>query len=569
MLRFVPPLTEDTAHLSELKIYKVLQESTLDGYVFHSLLLPDHANKVIGEIDFVLVTQHGILCLEVKGGEVLFEEGKWIKIDKYDNNYIGGEGPFKQALGNMFAFISKAKQTFPATHAIHATTIGCGVMFPDISFDAFGMEYDPRWIYDQKYAFKSIDDYLLNLYACWKERSITSGRHVEKLSDTQIEGIHKRLRSDFYFKVKLPAIIQAIDGQQILLTQEQFLLYESLFDNRRVLIEGGAGTGKTMIAADLFAREVEKGAKVLFLTFNKLLAETLKKRLKTPNDASQISCIHDYYINCTGLKEPTDPSKLNSFYSQELPESFSQLESHQKPIFDMVIVDEAQDILATMNLMNIEEMIDGGFASGRWYLFYDSNQNLYNKEFDEGMALINEYAPFKFNLVKNCRNTRQIARYIEDTTSIPTGKVFPITGEEVERIVVKDEGELLSEVQRIVKSLMKDGVSLSDVVILSSHRFENSGLSKVTKEPFKSICKFMVTKPESWFLAPPDTLRFITAYAFKGLETSVVIMIDFESGDREHPRGKAYTDMLRYTAISRAKVKLFDVVVNKDKSAGA
>ena len=39
--------------------------------VLHSLGIAEHANKIFGEIDFVILCNEGVLCLEVKGGQVM------------------------------------------------------------------------------------------------------------------------------------------------------------------------------------------------------------------------------------------------------------------------------------------------------------------------------------------------------------------------------------------------------------------------------------------------------------------------------------------------------------------
>ena len=48
-----------------------------------------------------------------------------------------------------------------------------------------------------------------------------------------------------------------------------------LQENLRVLVRGGAGTGKTLLALEEAARAARSGARVLFLCFNRLLADSL------------------------------------------------------------------------------------------------------------------------------------------------------------------------------------------------------------------------------------------------------------------------------------------------------
>jgi|InofroStandDraft_1065614.scaffolds.fasta_scaffold342115_1 Predicted NTPase (NACHT family) len=41
-----------------------------NAYILHSLGLPKHQSKIYGEIDFVIVCDRSVACLEVKGGRI-------------------------------------------------------------------------------------------------------------------------------------------------------------------------------------------------------------------------------------------------------------------------------------------------------------------------------------------------------------------------------------------------------------------------------------------------------------------------------------------------------------------
>lgn len=72
MPTFIPPyLGEQIKSNAERKMYDVLQQLQLkNAYVLHSLGLPKHKHKIYGEIDFVVVCERGVACLEIKGGRV-------------------------------------------------------------------------------------------------------------------------------------------------------------------------------------------------------------------------------------------------------------------------------------------------------------------------------------------------------------------------------------------------------------------------------------------------------------------------------------------------------------------
>lgn len=69
--------------------------------VLHSLGLSEHVTNVSGEVDFVVISTEGILCIEVKGGEVFRENWHWHFRNRYGDENTKNTGPFMQAQGNM------------------------------------------------------------------------------------------------------------------------------------------------------------------------------------------------------------------------------------------------------------------------------------------------------------------------------------------------------------------------------------------------------------------------------------------------------------------------------------
>ena len=66
------------------------------------------------------------------------------------------------------------------------------------------------------------------------------------------------------------------ESQLLTLTEEQYEKLDSLEENDRCLFEGGAGTGKTLIAGEFARREAVLGRKVGIFCYNKLLGSYIK-----------------------------------------------------------------------------------------------------------------------------------------------------------------------------------------------------------------------------------------------------------------------------------------------------
>jgi hypothetical protein len=76
-----------------------------NAIVFHSLMIPRHIYKMESEVDFVLLGKFGLICLEVKGGDITRHNGIW-RIGSKNNGYNSKEGPFKQASSGVQSLVN-------------------------------------------------------------------------------------------------------------------------------------------------------------------------------------------------------------------------------------------------------------------------------------------------------------------------------------------------------------------------------------------------------------------------------------------------------------------------------
>ena len=72
-----PPKLLDRTNKGEEDLRVILTKAfPKKNYIaLHSVGLSEHSTKPYSEADFVLITDFGIFCLEVKGGEVKREKG--------------------------------------------------------------------------------------------------------------------------------------------------------------------------------------------------------------------------------------------------------------------------------------------------------------------------------------------------------------------------------------------------------------------------------------------------------------------------------------------------------------
>lgn len=555
MLRMIPPMIADNCSSNaERKVFSALEGIQMDAVVFHSLGIGNHAQKVFGEIDFVVVCSEGILCLEVKGGAVFRKDGVWQCEDRYGVVHTSAEGPFRQAYGNMYALMNYIRKQLPYNHPLAMCLYAYGVVFPDITFTSKGPEIISEIIFDQRDSFSYFKDYIQQVFKYTKE--LLKEKHsidTARLGKDHLAQAERILRGEIGNAVSIGSLAQRTDEEILHLTEEQYQVMSMISENDRVLIKGGAGTGKTLLGLEHAKRKAAAGKKVLFLCYNKLLGSFLEFNVRQEPEIIRenitITHFHEY------LASNVDCSNVavfdSEFFNQQLPELFLQAceAGAITEQFDLVILDEGQDLLRFNNLACISEILNGGLESGCWYVFCDPAQNIYNKDFEEGMQILLSEKPVKLNLTTNCRNTQQIGR--SNTLISGLRQEAPvIQGEEVILHSYSSEDDFRDRLKHRVKELIKGGVKPGEIVILSPHTLVKSALKD--DKFFHSICPFQQIAGCKYTALRDDSLKFCTVHSFKGLDAKVVILIEIEHFEDEKSRE------LNYIGISRAR-SLLDI----------
>lgn len=546
MVTFIPPyMGEEIKSNAERKMYDVLQEMDLkNAYVLHSLGLPRHRSKIYGEIDFVVVCERGVACLEIKGGRVECRDGQWTFIDRYGTERQKPEGPFAQVTGNMFSLRDVLKKHFDRNPHMKNLLMASGVVFPDITFYSDSQEIIPEIVYDR--STEDISSYMNAVFDYWQARQ---HREPSKLSPSDIREIVQFLRADFCFIPSLNDRLEQVEKHLVRLTAEQAQLMDALGMNDHLIVEGGAGTGKTLLAAEYARKQVEQGRKVLYLTYNKNLAHHVVHALPE-TDLLKVVNIHALFGEYVPVDVPMMKENPQRYFAEILPEVFYdhisnlEQESLDKLQYDLLVMDEGQDILKPIYLYSLDCLLKGGLEKGRWVVFYDEKQNIYNPEYQDGMDILQSYAHTSFRLFVNCRNTVQIGTYSAKASGVAFGGFLRENGEEVGRISYADDHDFAGKIKELLKTLRGGGVSMGDVTFLSPKRYQNSKLSKAG---------VAVNELKDGFV--PDEKRpvYATIQGFKGLDAKVVILCDVDALRREK------FSQYMYIAGTRARTLLYIV----------
>ena len=550
MVTFIPQyFGEEIKSDAERKMFDVLQNLELNNaYVLHSLGLPRHETKPYGEIDFVVVCEEGVACLEIKGGRVECQNGVWRVTDRYGELAEKKESPFSQVIDNMFSLRKVLKEKFCDNKSIKFIFVACGVVFPDIDFQAHSEEVIPEIVYDKMTS--DISEYMKRVYGYWRSRLKWVPR---KLSLPEIKEIVSFLRGNFSFIPVLGAGLEDVDKRLIRLTEEQTYVIEGLSLNKRLLISGKAGTGKTLLALYYSRKQAALGKKVLYLTYNTNLAGRLSAQ-QPKSDCLEIINIHALIKKILNINKLMLNRNKEEYFNEILPEKFynylknlcsKELESLQ---YDVIVMDEGQDMFHPIYLQALGYLLKDGFENGQWAVFYDEKQNIYITDYQKGMDILESYSAVKFQLYKNCRNTVQIGTYCEKISGINMAEYIQENGEEVRKIKYSDDADFKKQIEELLKNLKNEQVAMKDVIFLSSKKYKNSKI-------YNSGIKVNVLNKR--FNASKDLPVFATIHGFKGLDSKVVILFDVEEIQKKN------FSTLFYIAGTRARTLLYIAATDK------
>lgn len=521
--------------------------------ILHSLGLSEHVNHIFGEIDFVVICSLGILCIEVKGGEVRRERGIWEFVNRYGKITQKSEGPFQQVQGNMQSLRIYLQKRLGKRDPLVSCQYASCVIMPDCDFTYRGIEIIPEILFD-KSNYHGLDETVALSFAYWKDALQRQyGFTGTGLDEYEMDRLANLLRGDFRFVPSMKDAIDTTTKALCVLTDEQYDILEALSDNERTLVSGTAGTGKTLLGMEQARRLHWAGNSVIYLCFNKSISEYVRYQFGKEGLNIKVCTLHSIMSN--GIPAEADSPE---YYEQILPERF--LKSNIKTEYDYLIVDEGQDLFRERYLPCLGKLVKGGLKDGSWIIFYDQNQNIYNNnnQFDACVAALKKCCAASYKLTVNCRNTKQIADANTLMTGVSNIGRAKVNGFKVQYLPYQDKEDEHRILDEILVSLKNDGISGSDIIILSKYSITNKN-NCLSKKPITKVAGVMKLCGQMWW-AKQTEIRFSTISAFKGLESKAVILIDVDGFTENAFR------MLNYVAISRASVLLY-ILYDKSKES--
>lgn len=444
-----------------------------------------------GEADFILMhPAHGLLVLEVKGGRLEIIEGQWWSVDRHNRRYTVKD-PFSQAMESKYSLLRYLAECGVDTRR---TPVCHGVVFPDIrKEDRIGWSAPSDIVID----VADLRDPVASVARIFKHWD-----HAASIPRSVEENIIQLLRPTRTLRLPLGERLESTREHLVRMTGRQKMAFRLFRRNRRALVVGGAGTGKTVLALARAREFAEMGQRTLLTCYNSLLADYLAQAVKS----TELVDVRSFHTLCVseakraGVPIPHDPSP--SWWETDAPWVLLEALGEERP-FEAIVVDEGQDFSGDWIAALLEL---AGDDATPFYLFADSHQELYERSWD-----VPDSWP-RLDLDLNCRNTHPIAKMV---ASVYGDKVESLSRAGTIPIVRACDGhvEAAQLVQTIVHRLLTDErVGPEQVAVLSDSRaFVDRLQSKLVGDhPFTSFGGVGVTAE--------------TVHRFKGLESDVVVL---------------------------------------------
>ena len=311
--------------------------------------------------------------------------------------------------------------------------------------------------------------------------------------------------------------------------KEQIALLNYLEEQDNAVINGLAGTGKTVMAIEKAKRHALNGEKVLFLCYN----AGLKMHLQEVYDYENI-----FYYTIDGLacRFCDTPEPDYGLFKQVLEEMYF---NGTFP-YQHIIIDEGQDFgQKKIDESDIIELLknialDDESKEGTFYLFYDKNQLVQGNKIPDYIG----ESDCKLTLYKNCRNAENIAVTSMRLLGIeknPKLNVGTIVGDLPEMYVEKSKEKQIEILDKQIEKNIELGYE--DIVILTCRTEHTSILA--------DMCSNGI------YIYKSNQYRFTTCRKFKGLEADAIIMVDMNYDMFNQSKDKIY-----YVGTSRARFRL-------------
>ena len=497
-------------HPAEFEVYQCLLSGLRDDWV----MIPSLEMRLDGsfsdrEMDILLLHRnHGLVLIEVKSFAMRIEGGRFF----YEDGARVDKDPMEQLEAQRSFLVRQLKHLDPHIYekvrlaiATPATIKVTGAL--------------PRLIRSEQLLdsakLREPGDAIADL--------VFSDAYTVPLGHELFEQIIGLLAPNATLDAS-PAGIRAIARARMerrLETETKVL--ESLDENHRVLVTGGAGSGKTRLAVAWARRAAVRGERVLSTCYNDPLGISSGEELAGFEDIT-VSPFLRYLEAAPGLpplpagEEGESPRSYWKRVENHAVEHFSEISD----AFDTIIVDEAQDF-SPIWLAMLEELLDPE-GPRRIFMVGDPGQSIRRTGF---RLLTNRDGWMRAELVSNNRNAPAIAALLRQKLGGAASPNVEPYATEIARTTVASDEEVVAAVEAAL-----------------GRRGDDPTWVLTTTSTTRDLLRWRLGCVD-WEGREQGTVCE-TVYRVKGLEVDRVILVVDGEEDEERLR------QLLYSGVSRA-----------------
>ena len=548
---------------SESMVFSALKndDHTRNWTVFYSLHVPNSGREP-REIDFLVIIPEYfcIICLEVKGGFYgIKKDGKWY--NAYNDETLE-ESPHDQARSAMFALKNDCELNgLKGFGNIEYLSLGCAVALTDMSKPPSDLPKHLAhsiWsndVQDRNKLREKLNEIAKKMCNIRGPRNAREKKQAKiYLADLQdnLEPSSMSIPENRIFSSDLDTLREEL----LVLTNDQLRSLGIVKRNACCVIDGAAGTGKTVLAMELARQRCEeKGEKVALICSNPYLSSRFVRWAKTLSNDSDGTVV-------AGILE--DFSKLNSLKQER---------------FDYLIVDEAQNLCDQKSRNSMDSLLEGGLTNGYWAMFGDfTHQNIINPDITKtGEEVLEELKKIYPRITHdeleiNCRNTYEIAAAVSMFLGIDSLPRSGVHGPLIQTKYFKTQKKLNNLLDDLVTDFQNREFFSRQIILLSGSSDNFNTLSSYGGWRLLNVREAKGEKdldrenvPDVSGDSSPKTLRYSDIHDFQGLESEVVFLVIPLTGKQTKVGGSAtlpdYDYLIRvlYVGMSRAKAILIIV----------
>jgi hypothetical protein len=463
----------------------------------------------------VLLPDHGVVVLEVKGGSV-WHDGQWHQGDHLIH-------PTEQVQRVKYALRDYVEGDPRWSRG--RITWAHGVVTPYSSFPADFQAPDcPRW------ALHDEED--LHDLAGRLERHVAEVCSTRRPSADDLDLMVEILSGRDFTQLDLNAEARERQAEADRLTAEQAMLLRVTRMLNRVEVRGGAGSGKTVLALTQ-AKELALGRdgtppqRVALLCYSIGLGQYLRREVESWPKGSRPAFAGTFAELGRRWGAPDGSREDSDFWEEQLPTIMADLAADlaDGEKYDAIIVDEAQDFADSWWVPLLRALKDP--ERGGLYVYSDENQRIFARFGQPPVPLV------PLVLDHNLRNTRQIHSAFGPLA--PTR--MTARGGEGPDVHFVPSDDPLAAADDAVDLLLDVGWHPGSIALLTTG----------SRHPVQSELTESRGQVGYWRTYWEDDVFYGHVLGCKGLERPAVVLCVNESTIRDRARERLYVGMSRAT----------------------